>query len=107
MITGVRLTQLELGEPLLGASWEYKTLTGKEAVEKRLDDIFYNASYLGFNLIIDTILQTNLLFDKQDYKLLSYNYEQYPYYCNHVHFIKNIKWKKAIEEFSHGFDEVS
>ena len=55
MITGVRLTQLELGEPLLGASWEYKTLTGKEAVEKRLDDIFYNASYLGFNLIIDTI----------------------------------------------------
>lgn len=55
MITGVRLTQLAIGEPLLGASWEYKTLKGKDAVVKRLEDIFYNAKYMGFNFIIDTI----------------------------------------------------
>jgi hypothetical protein len=55
MITGVRLSQLAVGEPLLGASWEYKTLTGKAAVIKRLEDLFYNAKYMGFNFIIDTI----------------------------------------------------
>lgn len=55
MITGVRLSQLAIGEPLLGVSWEYKTLTGKAAVVKRLEDLFYNAKYMGFNFVIDTI----------------------------------------------------
>ena len=55
MITGVRFSHLAVGEPLLGAAWEYKGLTGKAAVIKRLEDIFYNASFMGFNYIVDTV----------------------------------------------------
>ena len=55
MITGVRLTQLAHGEPLIGASWSYKNLYGVSAVEQRLEDLFNAAQYLGFNFIIDTI----------------------------------------------------
>lgn len=55
MITGVRLTQLAKGEPLLGTSWSYKGVYGVEAAERRLDDLFFMAKYLGFNYIIDTI----------------------------------------------------
>lgn len=92
-------------EQYFGTDDYFKHLGKINHVYKGLHPVRINSE--AHNLIIDTILQTNLLFDKQDYKLLSYNYEQYPYYCNHVHFIKNTKWKKAIEEFSHGFDEVS
>ena len=55
MITGVRLSELAIGSPILSASWEYKELTGKDAVIKRLEDQFYHASYLGFTYVIDTI----------------------------------------------------
>lgn len=55
MIAGVRLSEIAVGEPILGISWEYKELTGKDAVIKRLEDQFYNASYLGFKYVIDTI----------------------------------------------------
>jgi hypothetical protein len=55
MITGVRLTQLANGEPLLGTSWSYNDLLGIDAVEKRLEDLFYFAKIAGFNTIIDTI----------------------------------------------------
>ena len=55
MITGVRLSELAVGEPILGASWEYKEKTGKEAVIKRLEDQFYYASYIGFKYVIDTV----------------------------------------------------
>ena len=55
MYTGVRLSTLAVGEPLLSASWIYKDKTGIEAVEERLEDQFYQASYLGFKYIIDTI----------------------------------------------------
>ena len=55
MITGVRLSELAVGEPILSTSWEYKNLTGKDAAIKRLEDQFYHASYLGFTYIVDTI----------------------------------------------------
>jgi len=59
------------------------------------------------NQLIDYVINTNLLFEKHDYNIKTYKYNRYPYYCNHIHFIKNEKWKAAIEEFGHGFDEVS
>lgn len=58
MISGVRLTQLAYGEPLLGIDWNYKGFYGKNAVQERLKDLFYNAKNLGFNFIIDTINPT-------------------------------------------------
>lgn len=64
MITGVRLTQLANGEPLLSSSWNYKNLSGVEAVEKRLEDLFYIAKHLGFNLIIDTIKPQSIIINE-------------------------------------------
>ena len=55
MYSGVRLSQLAVGEPLLNVNWEYKELKGKAAVEKRFEDVIYNASYLGFTYLIDTV----------------------------------------------------
>ena len=55
MYSGVRLSQLAVGEPLLNVNWEYKELKGKAAVEKRFEDVIYNASYLGFTYIVDTV----------------------------------------------------
>ena len=56
MITGFRLSHLADGEPLLGRAWEYKGKTGIEAAIKRLEDEFFNASYIGFTYVIDTII---------------------------------------------------
>ena len=56
MISGVRLTQLSHGEPLLSTAWSYNNLYGVDAVEKRLEDLFNNAQYLGFNFIITFFL---------------------------------------------------
>jgi hypothetical protein len=58
MKTGVRLTQLNHGEPILGTSWSYENKKGVEAAQNRLDDLFYMAKYLGFTHIIDTINPT-------------------------------------------------
>ena len=55
MYSGVRLSQLAVGEPLLNVNWEYKELKGKAAVAKRFEDVIYNASYLGFTYLIDTV----------------------------------------------------
>ncbi|MFW6014940.1 MAG: hypothetical protein ACOCRK_00720 [bacterium] len=55
MNTGVRLTQLAKGEPLLGMNWTYMGLNGIEAVDKRLEELFIEARRIGFNYIIDTI----------------------------------------------------
>jgi hypothetical protein len=70
MITGVRLTQLANGEPLLGTSWSYKGVYGVEAAERKLDDLFFMAKYLGFNYIIDTI---NPQFDSKGQLTLEHN----------------------------------
>ena len=56
MITGFRLSHLADGEPLLGRAWEYKDKTGIDAAVKRLEDEFFNASYIGFTYVIDTII---------------------------------------------------
>lgn len=55
MISGVRLTQLSHGEPLLGSSFSYDGLYGVQAVEKRLENLFNVINYFGFNFVIDTI----------------------------------------------------
>ena len=55
MRSGIRLTQLAIGEPLLLTNWSYKNLTGVPAVEQRLWDLFGYAKHSGFNNIIDTI----------------------------------------------------
>lgn len=55
MITGVRLTQLANGEPLLGTAWYYKNLSGVEAAQQKLQDLFDIAQDIGFEFIIDSI----------------------------------------------------
>lgn len=55
MITGVRLTQLANGEPLLGTAWYYKNLSGIYAAKQRLQDLFDIAQDMGFEFIIDSI----------------------------------------------------
>ena len=55
MYTGARLTQLKHGEPLLGEVWSYDNLSGVQAAESRLEDLFLYVKNLGFNAIIDTI----------------------------------------------------
>jgi len=64
MITGVRLTQLANGEPLLGSAWHYKNLSGVDAVKTRLSDLFNITQDLGFEFIIDSI-KPNLNIDGQ------------------------------------------
>ncbi len=39
MYSGVRLSQLAVGEPLLNVNWEYKELKGKAAVEVLLETL--------------------------------------------------------------------
>jgi hypothetical protein len=58
MITGIRLTQLANGEPLLGTAWNYRNLSGVDAAKMRLEDMFEIAQDLGFEFIIDTIKPT-------------------------------------------------
>lgn len=58
MITGVRLTQLANGEPLLSSPWHYNNLSGINAVQERLSDLFSIAQEIGFEFIIDTIKPT-------------------------------------------------
>jgi hypothetical protein len=55
MITGVRLTQLANGEPLLGTAWYYKNLSGAEAAQQKLQDLFDIVQDIGFEFIIDSI----------------------------------------------------
>ena len=55
MISGVRLTQLDHGEPLLGTSLTYNGYTGIQAAEKRLEKLFSIIHYFGFDFVIDTI----------------------------------------------------
>ena len=55
MRTGIRFTCLKNGDPLLGQTWEYKTLNGVEAIDKKLQDMFYYANKLMVTDIIDTI----------------------------------------------------
>ena len=55
MRTGIRFTCLNIGDPLLGQTWEYKTLTGVDAVEQKLVDMFYVANSLRVTDVIDTV----------------------------------------------------
>ena len=55
MRTGVRLTALKNGDSLLGEVWNYKDLSGIEAVQKKLEDLFLYISKLNFTEVIDTI----------------------------------------------------
>lgn len=55
MISGVRLTQLDHGEPLLGTSLTYNGYTGVQAAEKRLEKLFSVINFFGFDFVIDTI----------------------------------------------------
>lgn len=55
MKSGIRFTCLQNGDSLLGQTWEYKTLTGVEAIEQKLQDMFFLANKIGFTSIIDTV----------------------------------------------------
>lgn len=55
MRTGMRFTCLNNGDPLLGQTWEYKTLIGVEAIEQKLTDMFYVVNSLHVTDVIDTI----------------------------------------------------
>jgi len=55
MRTGIRLTCLKNGDPLLGEVWIYKNLTGEEAIQQKLNDLFIHINKLKFTDVIDTI----------------------------------------------------
>ena len=55
MRTGVRLTALKNGDSLLGEVWNYKDLSGVEAVQQKLEDLFLYISKLNFTEVIDSI----------------------------------------------------
>lgn len=55
MRTGIRLTFLKNGEPLLGESWEYKGETGVDAVQIKVEDAFWHVNKLHITDVIDTI----------------------------------------------------
>lgn len=108
--------------PAMGISHEYNVLQHylKSYNRKQFLGLVGNIPhvYRGFhpiringpahNMMINLFCSNrHLLFEQQDYTLEGFDYRQYPYLCNHVHLIKAEKWKKAIEEFPHGFDEVS
>ena len=55
MRSGVRLTCLKNGDALLGEVWIYKELSGEEAIQQKLEDLFLHISKLKFTDVIDTI----------------------------------------------------
>lgn len=55
MRTGIRLTCLKNGDPLLGEVWIYKNLSGEEAIQQKLEDLFLHINKLKFTDVIDTI----------------------------------------------------
>ena len=56
MITGVRLTQIAGGEPIIDMPWRFQGHTNLlESTEARLDYLFTEARKIGFNYVIDTI----------------------------------------------------
>jgi hypothetical protein len=84
MISGVRLTQLAHGEPLLGIVSDYKDETGTsltrvEYAEKRLHDLFYYAKQVGFNFIIDTITPNIDNFQQLNLSNMGYYGEQWTF----------------------------
>ena len=59
MYTGIRLSNLALGEPLLNSYYEYNGKKGKDAVIERLHDQFFKIYNLGIEYVIDTITIKN------------------------------------------------
>ena len=59
MYTGIRLSNLALGEPLLNQNYEYNGKTGKDAITERLHDQFFKIYNLGIKYVIDTIIIQN------------------------------------------------
>ena len=55
MRSGVRLTCLKNGDALLGEVWIYKDLSGEEAIQQKLEDLFLHINKLKFTDVIDTI----------------------------------------------------
>ena len=56
MYTGIRLSNLAVGEPLLNQNYEYSGKVGKEAIVERLHDQFLKIYSLGIQYVIDTII---------------------------------------------------
>ena len=56
MYTGIRLSNLAIGEPLLNQNYEYNGKIGKEAIIERLHDQFLKIYNLGIKYVIDTII---------------------------------------------------
>ena len=55
MKTGIRFTCLKNGDNLLGQNWEYKGKTGVEAIQEKLNTMFYLVDDLSIDYIIDTL----------------------------------------------------